>query len=146
MDLGATEDFAFYDHITNSYVIKGDVVKPGYWRLSITAEEVRNGRTYTYQKYFYINVLDTSTSTLVDDEDMVIPIDPETGKPLLDGYLKKESLVRESQDETKPLPYVIDFDSKGLMSIGWTRKLIPPQNYTEIPEEKIVVTGNPRHM
>lgn len=58
MDLGKTEDFAFYDHISNSYTIKGDLVMPGYWRLSVIASEVKNGRTYTYNKQFYIRVID----------------------------------------------------------------------------------------
>ena len=48
MELGSTEDFAFYDHINNSYVVKGDLMKLGYWRLSIFATEVKNGRSYSY--------------------------------------------------------------------------------------------------
>ena len=129
MDLGETGDFAFYNNITNSYVVVGDQVQQGYWKLNIVAKEVKNGRTYMYDKIFYLRVI---WPFEMPDEETKPPvvIDPVTGDPVAGDYLKKESLIRESRDENKPLPYVVDFDSKGVMTIGWTRNLIKPGNYS----------------
>ena len=95
MDLGKTEDFAFYDHVNNRYQIKGDLVRLGYWRLSVIAKEVKNGRTYTYNKQFYIRVLDLNS---ISPDNPIVPIDPDTGEPIIPQYLDKDSLVREAKD------------------------------------------------
>ena len=113
----------------------------GYWKLSVIATEVKNGRSYTYTKHFYIRVLDVRSKT--DDNEIII-IDPDTGKPVPNNQLDKSQIEREAKDENKPMPYIVDFNAEGLMTIGWTRKLVPPNNYSEIPETKVVVQGNPR--
>ena len=89
MDLGKTKDFAFYDHINNSYVVSGDLVRIGYWKLSVIATEVKNGRSYTYTKLFYIRVLDVRSKT---DDNEVIVIDPDTGKPIPNNQLDKSQI------------------------------------------------------
>ena len=142
MELGSTENFALYDQRNNKYVIQGKLSRLGYWKLNVVVSEVKNGRTYIYEKHFYLHVLDKDSSS----GNEVIQVDPITGLPIYDDVLKKESLIRGDEDATKPLPYVIDFTSTGLMSIGWTRKLKPPSNYTEIPLSKLVVTGDPRQL
>ena len=100
------------------------------------ASEVKNGRTYTYNKQFYIRVIDKDS---ISPDNPFVPIDEETGEPIIPKQLDKNSLARENKDKNKPLPYVIDFDATSLMTIGWTRKLIPPEDYPEIPKAKTKV-------
>ena len=143
MELGSTKNFAYYDKKNNNYIIMGEFLVPGYWKLNVVTNEVKNGRTYVYEKYFYLHVLEKNFG----NRNIIIPVDPDTGMPIIyDEVLKKESLIREEEDYDKPMPYVINFDSTGLMQIGWSRKLNPPPNYPEIPQAKLVVSGNPRQL
>lgn len=55
-------------------------------------------------------------------------------------------MIREDRDDNRPYPFVKNFDSKGVMTIGWTHKLIRPEDYMDIPETKFTVTGSPRKL
>jgi len=109
----------------------------GYWRLILKASEVQNGSTYTYEKDFYIRV---EARPKEEEEFIVVPYDSE-GVPL-EGYLVKESLIRQ-EDVGRPLPFAESFDSKGLMTIGWLEKLVPPSDFAKIVNSTLVVTGDP---
>lgn len=40
-------------------------------------------------------------------------------------------------DPERPIPYVADMTSTGMLVIGWDRKMNPPNNITVIPPTKI---------
>lgn len=50
MELGSTKNFAYYDKKNNKYIIMGEFLVPGYWKLNVVTNEVKNGRTYVYEK------------------------------------------------------------------------------------------------
>ena len=100
MELGSTKNFAYYDKKNNNYIIMGDFLVPGYWKLNVVTNEVKNGRTYVYEKYFYLHVLEKNFV----NRNIIIPVDPDTGMPIIyDEVLKKESLIREEEDYDKPM-------------------------------------------
>ena len=43
------------------------------------------------------------------------------------------------QAEDKPIPYIVNFSSTGMMEIGWSDKMNPPQNLTQIPPALVAV-------
>ena len=64
------------------------------------------------------------------------------GTPL-SGQISKESLIREAK-ENKPFPFVEGIDSKGLMTIGWSNRLVPLSDYPKIADSTILVQGVPQ--
>ena len=39
----------------------------------------------------------------------------------------------------QPVPYIVELTQKGVLTIGWDRQMVPPGNYTEIPEAQVAV-------
>lgn len=68
------------------------------------ADEIRLGRKYEYRKAFWLIVVNPNGSKNKTISREFEPIGP----PVVDDPI------------SRPKPYVIDFDSKGLMTVGWT--------------------------
>ena len=78
--------------------------------------------------------------TVWDDEPKVSPWMP----PDPIEYVKWDGAIRESQepepfDPLKPIPYIVDLSRTGVMTIGWDKTMVPPGNYTVIPEAQVAV-------
>lgn len=140
VDLGVkkTAYFVYYTKETNSMEINGSKLTfadLGYWKIIVSATETKFDETYVYEKVFYIRVME------MPEDDSPVPVGPE-GIPL-SGQIVKESLIRES-NESKPVPFVEGLDSTGLLTIGWSNRLVPPSDYAEIAETTILVQGVPQ--
>ena len=112
--------FASFNTEKNSLRIDGSkMVYPddlGYWKFVYEASETQNGFKYTQEKVFYIIVqkkpeLEPTPATDPDGT-------PVEGRR---SYFQIEDIIKEDRgDGRKPVPYVKSFDSKGLMTIGWS--------------------------
>lgn len=58
MELGYAGQFSYFDKGKNALnvlnVTKADL---GYWRLLVIAQELQNGISYSYSRYFYLRVI-----------------------------------------------------------------------------------------
>ena len=48
-------------------------------------------------------------------------------------------MEHEQFDLLKPIPYIADLTQKGVMTIGWNISMVPPTNYTTIPDTQVAV-------
>ena len=47
--------------------------------------------------------------------------------------------MTQKTDPDRPIPYIVDLSSTGVLKIGWNKEMVPPANVTEIPPTKIAV-------
>ena len=114
-----TSQISYYDAFSNRLFIDGESLTEdfiGYWKYTITATEVKFETTFVYEKVFYLIVIE-----LPEEPDVIDPVVPI--EDAATGYLTKEYLIRGDLSDGKPQPYFKSLDAKGLLTIGWTKKL-----------------------
>lgn len=53
----------------------------------------------------------------------------------------RSNLIPFEEDETlqRPEPYILRITETGLVTVGWDQRMLPPNDYKEIPEKKVAI-------
>ena len=135
-DLGAAFEFAEYDHNKNIFKVHSKLLEPkhvGDYMIRIEARFYNATYEETFKGQFFLTVWDDP------------PPEPEPWRPedpieyqVWDGSIK-ENMIPEPYDPEKPVPHIVSLSQDGVMQIGWDRDMVPPGNYTVIPETQVAV-------
>ena len=50
--------------------------------------------------------------------------------------------MTQEEDKERPIPYIIDLSSNGILQIGWDKRMRPPETIDTIPPTKIAVEAH----
>ena len=135
-ELGDAFRFSKYETDTNLYKVNGDITTKddiGIYMITISARFYDESYSEKYTKSFFLEVW--------DDPEIVDPWVPED--PIeyqyWDGGAIREDAELEPFDPEKPVPYIVDLSTTGVLTIGWDRTMVPPGNYTEIPTAQVAI-------
>lgn len=138
--MGSDNTFSAYDSRINALEVRETTSSDvGYWKFSVIAQESRANLNYTYTRTFYLSVIEW-------DEEVVPPeVTPEPPKPPT-GSLAREDLIKENPSIDRPVAYIHSLDVNGLMTIGWSHKMIPYADYKQIKSSSTIVKGEARSL
>ena len=125
--------FSEYNAVLNSYVVNGNKVTDqdiGMYKIIVEATYIDpKGIKQFFSNSFYLHIVGDSQKKKPDpDTDDKIQItSPSDFKGLV-------MFKPQSQNKERPIPYIVDFSSTGVMTIGWDRPMKPYERPVEIPK------------
>jgi len=130
-DIDDTSKFAEFDSETITYIIRSNYLQRGDIGEYMV---VINARFYndTYEEKFNGHFMVTIWDDPVVEEPWTPPNPIEIKD--WDPVAIRDSMEPEPYDPQKPIPYVAEISQTGVMTIGWDKSMMPPNNYTVIPE------------
>lgn len=129
-ELGLAFLFASYDEKANQFRVYGHLLEEehiGQYMITIKARFFSDTYEETYTGTFFLTVWDTEPVI-----EPWMPPDPIEYQKW-DGAIR-ENAIPEPFDPLKPIPYVHDLTQTGVMTIGWDKLMVPPTNYTVLPQ------------
>ena len=135
--MGDAFRFTTYDKDQNMFKVHSNLVLPedvGEYPIQVEARFFNATFSETYRKTFILTIWDDPPP----EEEAWFPPSPifyPEWKPT--NYIRKNTTQEE--DPNRPIPYIADLSSDGVLKIGWNKEMKPPKNITEIPPTKIAV-------
>ena len=137
--LGDAFRFVTFEKERNMFMVQSKFVSPsdvGEYRIEVKATFFNSTFSETYKKSFMLTIWD-DTSPPSEKEPWFPP------NPIFYPDWKPQNYKRGNMtqkiDPERPVPYIVDLSSTGMLKIGWNKEMAPPQNFTEIPPTMIAV-------
>ena len=120
------------------FKVHSNLVKPsdvGEYRIEVKATFFNNTFSETYNKSFILTIWDDPPPP---EKEQWFPTNPILYPDWNPQNYKRGNMTQKT-DSDRPIPYIVDLSSTGILKIGWNKEMMPPQNVTEIPPTKIAV-------
>ena len=130
-DLGAANRFTEFDSERNTFKVHSNLLTKsdiGIYIIKISAKFYSENYEENFRGEFLLTVWDDPEK----DADPWFPPDP-IEYQFWDGSIREDAKLGP-YDPLQPIPYIVDLSRTGLMTIGWDRVMVPPGNYTVIPQ------------
>ena len=139
--MGYADRFVDYDPIFNNLIIWGDLITlddNGSWPLTMTVEYVdTRDKSRTYSKIIQLDVQIEGTTASQKFEKYQETTYSSISEQDLDGIFVMKTPQKEQ--DNRPVPYIADFTSRGVLKIAWNQQMKPFTEPKEIPTSRIAV-------
>ena len=152
VDLRAATEFAFYDNVTNAFVVNQTELLPrheGFYKIWVFVEYLDlDDRKVFYRNFFYLRVIynEEVLPVIVEEEpteQVFEPVFEDYGIEVVEesdfeGFVVNEIPVPVEEKE-QPIPYIKYVSPTGVVTIIWDRRMKPFEKPEQIPPAKVAV-------
>lgn len=143
VDLGDAFRFAEYDPISNQFIIHSTLVTDedaGVYPVDVKARYFNESFNAEFGKTFMLTILPHEK----EPPEPWFPEDPIFYEDWeISSYIRANTT--QEYDPERPIPQILNLDESGILTIGWDRKMLRPDNITKIEPARVAVEENYEH-